>query len=267
MLIAMRRLGYAVFFIVLVGLSAMFGLRLYDNQDRALPRVDAPPEIKGLSCEDGISRARDLTKNDTLESARLAYLWLIASCEGSSILPDALIEAGSLSGYLLHRPAEARQVYKQFLLRFPTHPQADDATYHLAKLDIDAGDYPSAVAHLTLLAQDYPQSTHHESAQFLVAKASEMLAADRSSLWTVVGQLRKMVPNNILSLLAVLAAVGPAALQIFEKAGDSGSNRRRLVPVLILVLTLLNYFVNNFQSDRQNKRLMAKLDRLAVTKN
>lgn len=262
----MRRLCYALLTAALVTLVALFGARVWRGKRQALPRVDAPPEIAGRSCEDGLQQARELTRSGALEPARVAYLWLIGHCDHSPVLPDALLEAGSLFGHLMQRPSEARRVYRTFLRRFPTHPGAADATYHLAKLEIDAGDYAAAVVRLTALADRWPSSPHAESATFLAAKAAQMLAADRRSQRTAGGQAAALVPNNILSLLALLVAIGPSAIQTLRQAkGESAATRARrrwMVPVLVIGLTLLNSLMNNVDNARRNALVMEKLDRL-----
>jgi tetratricopeptide (TPR) repeat protein len=224
--------------------------------------------VAGWSCEAGVEKARELTRQGALVRARLVYLWFLSHCNSSPALPDAMLEAGSLFGHLLHRPDEARRVYAEFLRRFPTHGEAGNATYHLARLEIDAGDYATAVAHLTALAQRYPNSWHDESAKFLAAKAAEMLAADRHRRRTVIGQLAELVPNNLVSLLALLTAIGPSMIQTMSKArGASFADRPRVrwvMPSLIVGLTLLNYLINNVDSARRNRILMDKLDRLAA---
>ncbi|MBI4516104.1 MAG: tetratricopeptide repeat protein [Deltaproteobacteria bacterium] len=262
-----RRLTYTVLTVGLVGLCGLFALRLLGEGTSSLPAASAPEGIRG-SCEDGLGQARELTKNGGAERSYQAYLWLIGQCADSPVLPDILLEAGSLFGHLLEQPGQARRVYEEFLLRFPTHPQADDAIFHLARLEIDAGDYTQAVSHLTTLAQHYPGSEHQESAKFLATKAAEMLAADRRRLHTLPGQLAALIPNNLLSLLAVVAALGPSIIQAASKAqanGGEGQKRRRwMMPVVIIVLTLLNYAINNIESRQRNAALMEKLDRLVT---
>jgi hypothetical protein len=259
------RVGYTLLAIGLLTLAGVFAFRLHRGRQRVLPVVEAPAEVAGRSCEQGIEKARDLTKSAALERARLIYLWLLSHCDNSSVLPDAMLEAGSLFGHLLHQPREARLVYQQFLRRFPNHPEAGDVTYHLARLEIERGNYTAAVAHLTTLAQRYPDSWHEESAKFLAAKAAEMLAAEKRSRHTVLGQLRQLVPNNLVSLLALLTALGPTVIQTVSKLRESaktGLHRRWALPTLIVGLTVLNYVVNNVDSARQNQLLMEKLDRL-----
>lgn len=158
---------YAILAVALLTLAGIFAVRLYRERRQELPVVDAPVEIAGLSCEGAAKKALELTKNGALDQARLSYLWLLSHCEASPVLPDVMIEAGSLFAYLLHRPSEARRVYEEFLHRFSTRPDAGDVTYSLARLEIDSGDYTAAVTHLTTLAQRYPNSWHRESATFL----------------------------------------------------------------------------------------------------
>ncbi len=233
-----------------------------------MPVVEAPAEVAGRSCEQGIAKARELTTSAAFDRARLVYLWFLRHCKSSASLPEAMLEAGSLLGHLAYQPREAQRVYAEFLRRFPAHPEAGTATYHLARLEIDAGDYTAAVGHLTALAQRYPHSWHEESAKFLAAKAAEMLAADRHRRRTVLGQLTELIPNNLVSLLALLTAIGPSVSQTLSKArGESPSHRPRVrwvIPSLIVGLTLLNYLINNVDSARRNRIVMDKLDRLAA---
>jgi tetratricopeptide (TPR) repeat protein len=263
----MRRIGYALLSAVLIALVAVFVVRALRVNPHTLPRLDEAPEaLVGLSCERGLAAAQQLTKGGALEHARLAYLWLIQQCDESTILPDVLLEAGSLFGHLQRRPAEARAAYEQFLERFPDHPGAADATYHLAKLEIDAGNYAAAAASLTALAERYPDSERRESARFLAEEAAELLAAERQSRRTIGGQLAAMVPNNLASLLAVMLAIGPAVLQTVRQGRrDAAGGTVRwpwLVPVLVITLTLLNNLMNNVDNARRNTLVMEKLDRL-----
>jgi hypothetical protein len=261
----MRRLCYALLTAALVGLLVLFGTRAWKGDVRTLPTVAAPPEIAGRSCADGLQTARELTWRENLDEARDAYLWLIAHCDGSPVLPDALLEAGALFGYRMQRPVDARHAYEAFLRRFPDQPGAADATYHLAQLEIDAGDYASAVVHLTTLAERDPNGSHEESAKFLAARAAEMLAADRRSQRTAAGQVAALVPNNLLSMLALLVAIGPSAIQTLRQAhreSTSPTRWRWMIPGLVIGLTLLNSVINNVDNARRNALVMEKLDRL-----
>jgi tetratricopeptide (TPR) repeat protein len=260
------RVWYAVLAGGLLVLAGTFAVRLHRGRQQALPVVEAPAEIAGRSCEEAIGTARQLTKSGALDRARLVYLWLLSDCDTSPVLPDAMLEAGSLFGHLLQQPREARLVYAQFLRRFPTNPEAGDVTYHLARLEIERGDYTAAVAHLTTLAQRYPDSWHEESAKFLAAKAAEMLAAEQRSRRTVFGQLAQLVPNNWVSVLALLTALGPTVIQSVTKARESAESTARsrwTMPSVIIGLTLLNFVINNVDSAQQTRALMEKLDELA----
>lgn len=262
------RVSYAVLAIALVTLAGIFAVRLLRGRPQALPVVETPPEVAGKSCEEGIETARALTKSAALDRARLVYLWLISHCDSSPVLPQALLEAGSLFGVLRYEPDDARLAYEQFLQRFPTHPDAGDVTYHLARLQIERGDYTAAVGLLTTLAQRYPNSWHEESGKFLAARAAEMLAAEQRSRRTVFGQLAQLVPNNLVSLLALFTALGPSVIQTVSKARQQSSNTPPrsgwMMPVVIIGLTFLNFVVNNVDSSKRNRMLMEKLDRLAA---
>lgn len=262
------RVCYALLAFALLALTAIFAVRVYRERRESLPVVQAPPEVAGQSCAAAIETARHLTKSGALDRARLAYLWLLGHCESSPTLPHAMLEAGSLFGHLLRQPREAQRVYEEFLRRFPSHPEAGDVTYHLARLEIDSEDYTAAVAHLTLLAQRYPDSWHEESAKFLAVKATEMLTAQRRKRRTILGQVAALVPTNLVSVLALLTALGPSIIQTVSKTRqESGSGRPRsrwVMATLVIALTLLNYVINNVDSARRNRVLMEKLDRLAA---
>jgi hypothetical protein len=261
-----RRLSYAGLTAALVTLIALFAVRALRGERHSLPSIDTVPEaLAGLSCENGLAAARQLTTGGALEHARLAYLWLIEHCE-EPVLPEALLEGGSLFGHLLGRPAEAEAAYAMFLERFPGRDGAADATYHLAKLEIDAGEYASAAAHLTALADRYPGGRHEQSARFLAAEALEMLEADRRAQRTVAGQLGALVPNNPWSVLALLLAIAPSAISTLRQARRdwAGGTVRWpwLVPAVIIGLTLFNSILNNVDNARRNTLAMEKLDRL-----
>lgn len=265
----MRRLSYALLTAALMALLALFGARMWRKDAETLPTVEAPPEVAGRSCAAGLQTARELTWRDDLDDARRAYLWLIGHCDDSPVLPDALLEAGALFGFRMQRPGEARRAYETFLRRFPDQPGAADATHHLAQLEIDAGDYAPAVVHLTTLAERDPNGPHEESAKFLAARAAQMLAADRRSQRSAVGQVAALVPNNLFSMLALLVAIGPSAIQTLRQArrDSAGPTRWRwMIPGLVIALTLLNSVINNIDNAQRNALVMEKLDRLLESK-
>jgi hypothetical protein len=89
-----------------------------------------------------------------------------------------------------------------------------------------------------------------------------MLAANQRSQRTATGQLWALVPNNVVSLLAVLAAIGPSAIQTMRQARRESARWRWMVPALVVGLTLLNSIINNVDNARRNALVMEKLDRL-----
>jgi outer membrane protein assembly factor BamD (BamD/ComL family) len=260
------RVCYALLAVSLLTLAAVFAVRVSRARHHGLPNVEPSADVAGQSCEQAAKTAQTLTKGAAFDRARLAYLWILSHCDNSPVLPDAMLQAGSLFGHLMNEPHEAQRVYETFLHRFPDHPETGDVIFHLARLEIDAGDYSAAVAHLTTLAKRYPNNWHEESAKFLASRAAEMLAAERHSRRTVLGQLAQFIPNNLASLLVLLTAVGPSVIQTVHKArGESASERSKwMVPTIVIGLTILNYTINNVDSARRNKLLMEKLDRLAA---
>jgi len=261
-----RRLTYTALTGALVLLVILFATRLWGRRQTSLPNVELPRELSGLSCPDALARARMLTRQPALERARVAYLWIVGHCDDPTVLADGLLETGALLGYLMQRPNEARRAYGTFLQRFPGNAGTAEVTYNLARLEIDGGDYAAAVAHLTELAQRFPNSEHEASAKFLAGKAAEMLAADRRARQSLLGRVTAVIPNNFFSLLALLAAIGPSVIQALRQShGASETKRPRqrwLVPALIVGLTLLNYIINDVRSAQQNRLVMEKLDRL-----
>lgn len=264
----MRRVLYASLTALLTVLAVICVVRLWGGGAGPLPLVEQPAELRGRPCADALAQARALTSSGALDRARDAYLWIIGDCDDATVLPDALLEAGSLLGHLMQRPDEARAAYQEFLRRFPEHAGAADALFHLAKLEIDAGRSADAVAHLTLLAQRFPDSPHRESAVFLASRASALVTTNRREQRTLLGQLARIVPNNIVSLLALLAAIGPAIIQAVHQASKEGAGaplqRRWMLPGILIGLTLLNYVLNNIDGARRDAQLMAELDRLLV---
>jgi hypothetical protein len=261
------RIGYATFALLLVVLAGVFAVRLLRGRPERLPAVAAPAEIAGRPCDEAAGIARELTRERVLDRARLAYLWIVTNCDGAAALPDAMLAGASLLGYLVNQPSEARLVYEDFLRRFPMHADVPQALYHLAKLEIDAGHYAAAVARLTSLADRYPHSAHEQSAKFLASKAAEMLATEQQSRRTLLGQIAELVPNNIVSFLALIAALGPSVIQVVTRArGDAGAPMRLrwVMPTVVVGLTVLNYTLNNIEGARRNRMLMEKLDRLVA---
>ena len=260
------RVGYALLAVGLLTLAAIFVIPAFTDRPHGFPKVDASAEVAGQSCEQATQTAAALTKDAKLDRARLAYLWILSHCDAAPVLPDAMLQAGSLFAYRMNEAHDAQLVYEEFLRRFPDHAEAGDVTFNLARLEIDGGDYSAAIAHLTMVAQRYPTSWHEESAKFLAMRAAEMLTADRHSRRTVFGQLAQFIPNNFASVLLLLTAVGPSVIQTVHKArGESVSERAKwMIPAIIIGLTVLNYTINNVDSARRNKLLMEKLDRLAA---
>jgi hypothetical protein len=258
----MRRVFYGVLTAVLVILAVLCLVRLI-GKTPSLPAMAQPEAIRGRSCAQSLRHARVLTTSDA-DGARQTYLWIIANCEtDAEVLRTALLEAGSLLGHLMDRPDEARMAYEEFLRRFPNERAAADALFHLAKLEIDAGDSPGAVAHLTLLAQRFPDSAHTESATFLAGRAADLVSAERRRQGTVLGQLARTVPTNALSLLALLAAIGPSVIQtVRQTRKETATQRQWMMPGIIIGLTLLNYIINNIDSARRDTQMMDKLDQL-----
>jgi tetratricopeptide (TPR) repeat protein len=259
-MLMIRQISYALLTLALLALAAAFGLQKISRRSQSLPTAQLPAELAGRPCEHVLDKARELTKSAP-GRARPVYLWMLSHCDGSPVLPGIMLEAGSLFGHLLHQPREAQEVYEDFLRRFPNHPQADDATYHLAKLEIDAGDYTAAVAHLTALAERYPNSPHQESAKFLASKAAETLAGKRHAFWTLSGQASSMIPNNPFSFVILLIAVGPV---VIDWVGRAKRERRWLLPSIVIALTLLNYVINNFEAIQRNAQLVERFVRLAA---
>lgn len=248
---------------VLVLLIA-FGVERWRPRVSPLPVVTELAGMDGLSCTEGLGRARELVRAAP-EEARLAYFWLLNHCEHSPELPEVLIEAGALLAYHLQKPEEARQVYREFLERFPTDQSGADVLLQLAKLDLDAADYPAAVSRLTQLTQQYPGSQHQESAQFLANRAAEMLAADRQSVRTPLGQLRQMVPNNVASALMLLIGFIPVVYTASNAAQKLKQTQRtggKLVIALVIVCIITNFVINNFKKAQQIAQLDTEISAL-----
>jgi len=132
---------------------------------------------------------------------------------------------------------------------------------------IGYADYAAAATHLASLADRYPHSTHEQSAKFLASKAAEMLATEQQSRRTLLGQIAELVPNNVVSFLALSAALGPSVIQVVARArGDAGAQVRLrwVMPAVVVGLTVLNYTLNNIEGARRNRMLMEKLDRLVA---
>jgi len=257
------RACYAVLAAALVGLAVIALVRFHRGRELPVPLVAPPSEVAGQSCDAALNTARALTQSGRLDRARMAYLWIVGHCEQTTVLPEATLELASLLAYRLGQTREAAQVYRSFLERFPSDPEAPNALYHLAKLEIDAGRYASAVAHLTALANQYPGSSHEQSARFLAGRAAQMLVAEKDARRTVTGQIAELVPNNFLSFLVLLTALAPSIIQAVSKAReDRGGSRRWVMPGVIIGLTIVNYTINNVDSARRNRDLMERIDRI-----
>lgn len=257
----MMRFAYALVAAVLCVGVGMFAVQSGGQRGGGLPVVAQPDGFAELSCSAGVDRARSLVRSGAVDAAAQAYLWLAVGCADDRMLPDILLEAGSLFGHMLRNPAWARASYERLLDCCSGADGADTATYQLARLEIDDGDFAAAVSHLTILAERYPTTPHIESARVLSLRAAEMLTARRQESRTVSGQVRELVPNNAWSVLAVIAAVGPAMMEAFRRARDA-TGVSRLAPTAILALTILNYFINNAESARRDADILAKLEGL-----
>jgi tetratricopeptide (TPR) repeat protein len=248
----------------LLVLLGAFVVKTWMQREQPLPVVTELPGMDGLSCDDGLSRARDLARPSP-EEARLAYFWLFNRCADSAVLPDVMIEAGALLAYHLQKPAEARQIYAAFLERFPSDAAAADVMLQLAKLALDDGDYATAVTYLTDLVQRYPDSTHEESAQFLAERAAEMLAVDRQTVRTPLGQMRQFVPNNAVSVLMLAMGFVPVLYTAGNAAQKLKSAQRtsvKLLLALVIFCIFTNFFINNFKKAQQIEQLDTKISAL-----
>jgi tetratricopeptide (TPR) repeat protein len=248
----------------LLVLLVAFGAQKWMKREPPLPVVTELPGMDGLSCADGLAKARELSRTAP-DQGRLAYFWLFSQCADSSIIAEAMIEAGALLAYHLQKPAEAEQVYARFLNRFPTDPAAADVLLQLAKLQLDKGNYASAVTHLTQLVQDFPDSSHQESARFLADRAAELLAADRQAARTPLGRLQQMVPNNAASVLMLVMGFIPVvytasnAAQKFKATQRTGA---KLLLALVIVCIFTNFVINNFKKAQQIAQLNTEISAL-----
>lgn len=250
---------YAIAAALVAALLVPLALQMYASRDRPLPVVTDMPENLGLTCEEVLQNARELAISDP-GKARQTYLFFFHLCPDTAEMPHAMIEAASLLSYRLESPREARRVYTEFLGRFPTHPDASAAMLQLAKLELDAGNYASAVAHLTRLTNRYPNSLHEESARYLAERAAEMLASDRQSPWTILGQIRQLVPNNFKSILAILVALVPFAAKAIHRYVSGPRTGKSLALLLLLLVCLItNYFMNIVERSKQIERLEADI--------
>jgi len=248
----------------LLVLLVAFGAQKWMKREPPLPVVTELQDMDGLSCADGLEKARELSRIAP-DQGRLAYFWLFSQCAESPITAEAMIEAGALLAYHLQKPAEAEQVYARFLDQFPTEPAAADVLLQLAKLQLDKGDYASAVTRLTQLVQDFPDSPHQESARFLADRAAELLAADRQSVRTPLGQLRQMVPNNVGSALMLLMGFIPVVYTATNAAQRLRETQRagvKLLIALVIVCIFTNFFINNFKKAQQIARLDTEISAL-----
>jgi len=248
----------------LLVLLIAFGAQNWLKRDSPLPVVTELPGMDGLSCTDGLARARELSRTSP-DQSRLSYFWLMTHCADSPVLQEAMLEVGALLAYHLQQPTEAQQVYQLFLHRFPSDPAAADVLLQLAKLELDKGDYSSAVSHLTELVQRYPDSSHQDSARFLAERAAEMLAVDRQAVRTPLGRFRQMVPNNAASVLMLVMGFIPAVYtaistaQNFKTAKGKGA---KAMLALVIICTLGSFAVNDFKKAQETARLDTEISAL-----
>ena len=135
----------------------------------------------------------------------------------------------------------------------------------LAKLELDRGDYASAVTHLTQLVQDFPDSSHQESARFLAERAAELLAADRQAARTPLGRLQQMVPNNVASVLMLVMGFIPVvytASNAAQKLKSAQGIGMKLLLAIVIVCIFANFSINNFKKAQQITRLDTEISAL-----
>ena len=252
----------AVLAAVALALVFVYGVRQLQSQEQALPTVTVPPELQGVSCAVMRDKARELSAKAP-QKARDTYYAFLSKCSADVGLPDALMELGAVLVYRLQRPEEARLVYAEALRRFPQHEIASDALFYVARLELDAGDYPSAVLHLNQLVTLHPGTRHLETAKFLAERAEVMRAANQSSQQTLVGQLESLVPSSAPALLLLICAVGTAVINAFLTWHRNGRSPLQTIALVAAVACLLaNYALtqaNRAESDRRLKAEIAEI--------
>jgi hypothetical protein len=65
----------------------------------------------------------------------------------------------------------------------------------------------------------------------------------------------------VLSLLALVAAIGPASIQAVRQS-KTDKRWRRVLLGIVIGLTLVNYAMNNVDNARKNNQVMEKLEKL-----
>ena len=86
----------------LIVLLILFGAQTLMEREPPLPVVTELPGMDGLSCTEGLAKAREVSRTAP-DQGRLAYFWLFSQCAESPVLSVAMIEAGALLAYHLQK--------------------------------------------------------------------------------------------------------------------------------------------------------------------
>ena len=124
-------------------------------------------------------------------------------------------------------PSDAERDLRSLVSTYPTSKRVDDALLRLAQLEMGRGDRPSAIQHLTQLAQHAPTGPLHNRAMVLTAVA-QLDAGDTTSACAKVptGLDSVSAADPLLShdLQAVSAVCGAHVAAPAAAAPDSGAN-------------------------------------------
>jgi tetratricopeptide (TPR) repeat protein len=233
-------------------------------------RVRLPEALRQLSPEQKLTKALDMFREGKPELGLELYRTVVETAGNPEIEAEALFFWASALSQSLHQPAQARQLYQKLTGVYPQSRFADNAHYNLGILSFEAGDLRQAVYHFTYLIENYPQSERLEDAKLMARNVSQRLVegwrgGTRISLPLSV--LMDLLPNNLLSLLTFLTAIG--APLVLTLLGYLESPQRwealkqstivKVLLTLFIVLMVANYFLNKRQSQQETQQLLQLL--------
>jgi tetratricopeptide (TPR) repeat protein len=238
-------------------------------------RVELPPALRQLSPDQKLTTALTLLREGKSELGLELYHTVVQTAGNPEIEAEALFLWASAVGQSLNQPDRAREIYQRLATVYPRSRFADNAHYSLGILSFEAGDLRQAVYHFTYLIENYPQSERLEDAKLMARNVSQRLVEGwhgRTQINLPLSVLIGFLPNNLLSLLLLLTAVGGPLVWLLLGYLESPQRREiltrstitKVMLVLFVVFTITNHLLNQHQNRRESQQLRELLRRSGI---
>ena len=233
-------------------------------------RVALPWALRQRPPEQQLTKALELAREGKTELALELYRTVVDTVDDPERQAEALFLWASALGQSMDQNARARQLFEQLTKAYPQSRFADNAHYSLGLLAVETGALRRAVYHFTYLIEHYPQSERLEEAKLMARHVSQRLVEGWrgvSHLSLPVSIVMNLLPNNLISLLALLTAVGGPLVWVLLGYLESPQRREvlkrstiaKVMLLLFVMLIVSNYFLNRHQSQQDSQQLMMRL--------